>query len=334
MFRLRLRIIAEMSNIMSIHNKFLPAKMIVIFLTACNFSGGAVSPPAPSQIPDTALPASETPAPILTRTAAVTETPTSQPSQTPLPMVTLAPTDTPSPLACLAEGGKVFDSQIDSGQLPQPLTFRIYLPPCYDQLPDQYYPTLYLIHGQSFRQDQWDRLGVDETADAMISIGESAAFIIVMPRDRIWEQPDKDKFGEAVILDLIPYIDQTYRTIPDREYRGIGGLSRGASWAVHLGLRYWEMFGIMGAHSLPVFWSDVRSVRPWLRRIPDESMPRIYVDIATSDSAESRESSEWFVEVMIEEGIPHEWYLFVGNHNEEYWAAHMRQYLRFYTHGW
>ena len=31
---------------------------------------------------------------------------------------------------------------------------------------------LYLIHGQSFNDDQWDRLGVDETADRLIALLE------------------------------------------------------------------------------------------------------------------------------------------------------------------
>ncbi|MDH5605300.1 MAG: alpha/beta hydrolase-fold protein [Anaerolineae bacterium] len=248
--------------------------------------------------------------------------------------VTPEPRLTPTELSCLQQGGMLQDGVLASKIMPQPLEFRIYLPPCYDQLPEHSYPTIYLIHGQTYSQDQWDRLGADEQADEMILIGESVPFIIVMPRDRTWDPPEKDLFGEAVVNELIPYIDENYRTIPDREHRAVGGLSRGASWAVHLGLNRWDLFGTIGAHSLPVFWSDVTDVRPLLQAIPPESMPRIYIDIATKDSAQSKFSSEWFVRVLIEEGIPHEWYLFVGEHNEKYWASHVRQYLRFYTHEW
>ncbi|MEK6223076.1 MAG: alpha/beta hydrolase-fold protein [Chloroflexota bacterium] len=228
----------------------------------------------------------------------------------------------------------MIDSEIESSVLPQPLEYKIYIPPCYEELPEHSFPVLYLIHGQTFRQDQWDRLGVDETADSMIGLGESVPFIIVLPRDRIWATPNTDKFGEGVINDLVPYIDRAYRTIPNRQFRSIGGLSRGASWAVHLGLQYWEVFGAIGAHSLPVFWSDVRNVRPWLKAIPPESMPRIYIDIATKDTQDSRESTEWFISVLIEENIQHEWYRFVGTHTEDYWQDHIRQYLQFYTKEW
>jgi len=38
-----------------------------------------------------------------------------------------------------------------------------------------------------------------------------------------------DVFEDVVIGDLIPMIDSTYRTIPDREHRAMTGTSRGAS---------------------------------------------------------------------------------------------------------
>ncbi len=81
-------------------------------------------------------------------------------------------------------------------------------------------------------------------------------FLIVMPRDRLWEQPENDPFGEVVVEKLIPLIDRNYRSLSERSYRAVGGLSRGAGWAVHLGLSHWELFGAIGGHSLPVFWSD------------------------------------------------------------------------------
>ena len=65
--------------------------------------------------------------------------------------------------------------------LPLPLSYRIYLPPCYDEMEDARYPVLYLIHGQNFNDDQWDRLGVDESADALIAAEEMSPLLIVMP---------------------------------------------------------------------------------------------------------------------------------------------------------
>jgi enterochelin esterase-like enzyme len=223
---------------------------------------------------------------------------------------------------------------LDTELLRQPLDYSVYLPPCYDQQAMRRYPVLYLIHGQSYTDDQWLRLGAGTTTDRLVAAGEIPPLIIVMPRDRIWEQPTVDKFGEVVVDQLIPFIDQTYRTLPDRKHRAIGGLSRGAGWAVHLGLSHWELFGAFGAHSLPVFWTDTPHIPTWLDSIPPESLPRIYLDIGDKDRPPILNSAIWFEELLTRKHIPHEWYLFTGYHEEAYWSAHVEQYLRWYTLGW
>ncbi len=139
-------------------------------------------------------------------------------------------------------------------------------------------------------------------------------------------------FGQVLVESLIPYVDEHYRTLPDREYRAVGGLSRGASWSVHLGLSRWELFGTIGAHSLPVFWEDTRYIRTWLDSIPREELPRIYMDTGENDYL--IRSTLWFEGLLTEKGIPHEWYLFPGYHEEAYWESHVEKYLRFYTAEW
>jgi enterochelin esterase-like enzyme len=216
--------------------------------------------------------------------------------------------------------------------LPLPMEYRVYLPPCYDQFASERYPVLYLIHGMNYNDDQWDRLGADDIADKLIRQKEIAPFLIVMPRDRSWSQPNQDGFGQAVIDTLIPYIDTVYRTMPDRAHRALGGLSRGASWTVHLGLTHWELFSALGLHSLPVFWADTPHVRQWLDAIPRDSLPRIFMD--TGDKDYLIRSTRWFEDVLTQKNIPHEWYLFQGYHEEAYWSAHVEQYIRWYAQDW
>jgi enterochelin esterase-like enzyme len=201
-------------------------------------------------------------------------------------------------------------------------------------LPNNRYPVLYLIHGQNFDDDQWDRLGVDETADELIAMGEIPALLIVMPRDRSWSQPTEDMFGQAVAEQLLPWIDQNYRTRPLREFRAIGGLSRGAGWALHLGLSRWESFGTIGLHSLPVFWTDLPDIKAWLDAIPHESLPRIYMDLGDKDRPQISKSAIWFEELLTEKNIPHEWHLFPGYHEEDYWIEHIEEYIRWYSKNW
>lgn len=308
-----------------------PWLMVWIWIVVAGVSGckpailQAPITPSPEPPPPTAAPTQLPPTPTVTPLPFWTATPESTPPPTAIP--------TPTEPACWLEGGQVDFAALQTDLLRFPLDVRVYTPPCYAQEPGTRYPVLYLIHGQSFTDDQWDRLGVDEHLDALIAAREVPPFLVVMPRDREWTQSNQDPFGKAFIEVLLPWVEANYRTLPERKYRAVGGLSRGAGWAVHFGLQYWDVFGAIGGHSLPVFWADVPLVKSWLNAIPPESMPRIYLDIGDQDRPEILASATWFEELLAKQGIVHEWHLFIGYHDEAYWAAHVEQYLRWYAEG-
>jgi enterochelin esterase-like enzyme len=131
---------------------------------------------------------------------------------------------------------------------------------------------------------------------------------------------------------LIPHIDSTYRTLPDRNHRAIGGLSRGAGWALRLGLSRWDLFGTIGLHSLAVLQKDASEIGDWLLEIPPPSRPRVFMDIGDNDPELEMAQR---VEMQFNDfGLAHEWHLYTGAHAEDYWSAHVEEYLRWYTEGW
>lgn len=297
------------------HKPFLPVFLLLLLvaLTGC----AAVSQAAPNF----------TATPVL---AAVTFTPTLAPANTATPTPTNTPT--PSVAPCLDEGGKVEAGSLTSKLLPKPLRFNVYLPPCYTENGDQRYPVLYLLHGQTFTEDQWVRLGVPEIADRLIASGEVVPFLVVMPFDSDYRQPTEYPFGKALTNDLLPWIDSQYRTLADRDHRAVGGLSRGAAWAVHFGLADWKLFGAFGAHSLPLFWTDTPQIPGWLTAIPRADLPRIYMDMGSSDHELA--STAEFEALLNQKNIPHVWILRNGFHDEAYWGSHVEEYLRWYAAGW
>jgi len=307
--------------------------LVLLCLAACTAAVDPAEMAAPAGAAFTAtltVAPTETAAPTATIPPTLTPTPSATPTATP----TATATPTITPLPCWRRGGRFDQSSLRSDYLKLPMEYSVYLPPCYDELPARRYPVLYLIHGMNYNNDQWDRLGADETADALVAAGEVEPFIIIMPRDRNWGLPEEDMFGQVLVDELLPLIDQNYRTLPERSYRSIGGLSRGAGWAVHLGLSRWDLFGAIGGHSLPVFWSDTNKIRGWLDAIPDGSMPRIYLDIGAKDRQTIMFSALWFENLLTERGVPHEWYLFPGYHEEAYWQAHVDEYLTWYAQDW
>jgi enterochelin esterase-like enzyme len=259
-------------------------------------------------------------------------TPTSVPATATLTPTPLPPTLTPTatPLGCLTQPGRVDQGVVQETVPPQ--QYLIYLPPCYDEMTDLRYPVLYLLHGQTYNEDQWVRLGAVTVTDQLILSGEASPFIIVFPDDRYWNAPAGPGFGERLVDYLIPYIDANYRTLADRDHRAIGGMSRGAGWALRLGLKRWELFGTLGLHSLAAFADDRPFLGGWLEAIPPESWPNIFID--TGESDQELGFNSLFENILTHIGIPHEWHLYPGAHDEQYWQAHVEEYLRWYTEIW
>ena len=104
--------------------------LLLILLTACASPASELaptaSPPEPSEI----------------------SSPTETATATIVPAETHSPT--PTPLTCWDEDGLLVEDSVPSQLLPEAIPLLIYLPPCYFSLPEAEFPTLYLIHGQSF----------------------------------------------------------------------------------------------------------------------------------------------------------------------------------------
>lgn len=263
------------------------------------------------------------------------QSPTPRPTITPTPTVaptaTLVPTATSLP--CTTERGQVESYATEFSNPAAPLTFRVYLPPCYGVEEGIRYPVLYIIHGQTFSDDQWDRLGIDEAADEMINNKTAPPFMIVMPREaNTFENIYTASFPVDLVDGLVPWIDANYTTCAERACRAIGGLSRGGAWAFRLGFIHWEVFGAIGMHSTPPFIGDPNLLRGWLEQIPAGQLPRIYMDTGKMDYFIN--STRQLEQVFVQYDIPHEFTLFDGTHEEAYWSAHVTDYLAWYTQPW
>jgi len=239
-------------------------------------------------------------------------------------------TPTPTPLTCLTQPGHVEEGLLETTKPPQ--AYFIYLPPCYDEQADKRYPVLYLLHGQTYTDDQWIRIGAVTALDNLILSGESQPFIIVFPDDSYWNLPPGAGFGLRLVEDLIPYIDSTYRTLPDRNHRAIGGMSRGAGWALRLGFTRWDLFNVIGLHSLAIFQNDASKIDNWIADIPPALRPAIFMDIGDNDQELMKAI---IVEAKFtENGLAHEWRRYGGAHTEEYWSAHVNEYIEWYAEQW
>jgi len=308
----------------------LSGTILILGATACDSNELPAATSAGFVLPAVTMTPSIVPAsPTPTDTLPATEIPTNSPD----PTLTLTAVIAPPPI-CQETTGRIDERQLESENLDDPLEYLVYLPPCYLEEPNRHYPTLYLFHGQTYTHRHWIDLGAVNIADRMISSGELAPFIMVFPFDQDhYDPPTQNPFGDAVLFDLIPAIDRTFRTIPTREARVIGGISRGGNWAAHLSLQHPEFFSAIGLHSTPIFSTDSnKEIREWLEAIPIETFPRLFLDIGKNTSW--LEYTQIFEELLNEAIIPHEWHLYPGFHEDDYWEAHLEQYMRWYVHSW
>ena len=260
-----------------------------------------------------------------TSTVVSTVTATITPSPSPVP-----PTFTPTPLACLTQPGLLKQDAVPTTKPPQ--DFIIYLPPCYENDVNARFPVLYLLNGQTYNEDQWVRLGAPVIADQLIHSNQALPFIMVFPDDRYWNSAAGPGFGNRFINDLIPYVDKNYRTLADRQYRFLGGLSRGGGWTVQLGFEHPELFGALGLHSPAIFKDDAPYVERFIQAIPLENRPRLWLDIGDSDMELAR--ALLLEDILTRNDYFHEFHRFAGDHTEVYWNAHVEKYLRWYTQIW
>ncbi|GHT76083.1 esterase [Bacteroidia bacterium] len=113
----------------------------------------------------------------------------------------------------------------------------------------QQYPVIYLLHGYSGNYKDWTNDSVAE------KLADRHHIIIVCPDGGFsswyFDSPiDKNFQYETYITnELIPYIDQKYSTIADKNGRGITGLSMGGHGALYLAFRHQDLFGTAGSMS-------------------------------------------------------------------------------------
>lgn len=138
----------------------------------------------------------------------------------------------------------------------------VYTPPDYDADSKKRYPVLYLQHGGGEDETGWVRQGhANFILDNLIAAGKASPMIIVMEKGYAAKPGDPaalpkgfgkggpSAFEDVVLKDLVPMVDSTYRTLPNRESRAIAGLSMGAGQALQIGLTHLDTFSAVGAFS-------------------------------------------------------------------------------------
>lgn len=163
---------------------------------------------------------------------------------------------------------------VPHGQIRQNLYFSkitnkwrrcfVYTPPDYEKNTAARYPVLYLQHGMGEDETGWAVQGkANLILDNLIAEKKAVPMIIVMDNgyaskpfqtSQGAETPARgpaifSSFEEVLIKAIIPMIDNTFRTIADREHRAMAGLSMGANQTIRITMNNLDTFSHIGAFS-------------------------------------------------------------------------------------
>lgn len=245
---------------------------------------------------------------------------------------TATPTSGPTPTpACLASAGTTQQVKFRSDEMGETFTATVYFPPCYNAALAGGYPVIYLFHGQNMDDTFWPSIGITHAADQVIQAGQPA-FLMVFPYEvHNFELAGESKFGDAVIDELIPYVEKNFNVCTTRQCREIGGLSRGGGWAMHLGLTHLDMFSAIGAHSMGWFQGDLYRVQNLLKTNSVGDFPRIYIDRGDQDFL--RDSIDLYEQNLTATGVNHVYKVNPGSHEKAYWQSQVQNYIDWYVQG-
>ncbi|MGN1245751.1 MAG: alpha/beta hydrolase [Muribaculaceae bacterium] len=219
------------------------------------------------------------------------------------------------------------------------------------ELQNEQYPVLYLLHGYGGNYASWIKIKPE-----LDDLASEYGIIIVCPDGATswyFDSPvDKSICYETYVAkELIDYIDNNYRTIPEAKMRAITGLSMGGHGGLWLGLRHPDVFGSCGSTSggvdfrpFPKKWKirldlgeyaenkavwDSHTVLSLVPSIDKDAAQHIIIDCGYDD---------FFFEVnnnlhaeLLKAGIPHDYIVRPGKHNAPYWNNSIDYQILFFV---
>jgi S-formylglutathione hydrolase FrmB len=137
----------------------------------------------------------------------------------------------------------------------------VYVPPGYDDDPARRYPSVYVIQGFTGQVSMWRnrepfRQPFTETADAVFARGEAPPAIVVYVDawtayggSQFVDSPGTGRYHSYLCDEIVPWVDDRYRTIAEPSKRAISGKSSGGFGAMITPMLRPDLFGALATHA-------------------------------------------------------------------------------------
>jgi S-formylglutathione hydrolase FrmB len=152
---------------------------------------------------------------------------------------------------------------LKGNQLGDPVErpLSVYLPPGYDDEPDRRYPVVYVIQGYTGQLDMWWnraalRPNLPELLDrAFAEDGQPPALVVLadawtsLGGSQFLNSPGTGRYMDHLCDEVTAFVDERYRTLPDRDHRALAGKSSGGYGAMVVPMLRPDVFGALASHA-------------------------------------------------------------------------------------
>ena len=188
----------------------------------------------------------------------------------------------------------------------------VYVPPGYDE--ERRYPSVYAIQGMTGQVDMWRnrasmRKTVIELFDELFAPGDAPPCLVVFPDcftalggSQYLDSPAIGRYHTYLCDEVVPWVDERYRTLDAPAHRGIMGKSSGGYGAMVTPMLRPDLFGGLATHAGDALFElcyqrEFAQCARALREEYDGSVERFWEDFR-SRPALTRESDQWLVNTL------------------------------------
>ncbi|MDO4435632.1 MAG: alpha/beta hydrolase-fold protein [Cardiobacteriaceae bacterium] len=243
---------------------------------------------------------------------------------------------------------------------------RVLLPSNYQHEPHQRYPVLYMHDGQnvfyskeSYSGHSWKvipTLKRQQDLPKLMIVGIDHASEKRLDEYGPWKTDRAQghqmghsgglgiAYGNWLVHTLKPFIDQHYRTLPERQHTLTAGSSMGGIITAYLGAAYPEVFGHLGVFSLASWFSE-SAFLDYLNHHPLKPDSRVFIQVGTNEGDEVdalfiQNMSQTYIDCTLryyQSLLKHQHPLqnirlhitAHAIHHEKHWADHFADFIRF-----
>ena len=240
---------------------------------------------------------------------------------------------------------------IKSAKMGRDINATIVVPEQYfdPDLQEEQFPVVYLLHGADGSYRDWpSKADLDDLAS------EYGVIIACPDGQDSWyfDSPidPKMQFETFVTQELVAYVDGHYRTLPERRYRAITGLSMGGHGALWCAWRHPDVFGACGSMSggvdisqFPDRWNIHKRLGAYAdnkQRWQDHSVVSLVPKLKDGQQAIIIDdgSEDFFYKVncelhdaLLKAKISHDFTIRPGNHSWTYWVNSLDYHMLFFA---